>query len=440
MKGKIFLNLKNVLILWVAFIMTCSFVATASATNGYFSHGYSVKNKALAGAGTALPLDSLAASTNPAGMAFVGKRVDVGITLFNPNREYTVTGDPTPPPPGCELTGTCPFGLTPGTEKSGSRWFVIPSFGVNWMMDSNNALGLSVFGNGGMNTDYDTGTFNYVNPALPQETGVDLMQLFIAPTYARKITPKHALGISPILAYQAFEAKGLDIFGMMGFSSNADKLTDNGHDSSYGYGARIGYLGEILPNLYIGASYQTEIKMSRFKKYEGLFAEEGDFDIPQNWSVGLAYSPVTELTFAFDVQKIYYSDIKSINNPLLPNLQTSLLGNDNGAGFGWEDMTVYKIGVQWLSSPEWTWRAGYSIGDQPIPSSEVLFNIIAPGVIEQHITAGFTKTMGSNQELSVTLMHALSNDERGKNPLDPAQTIELKMNQWEISAGYSWKF
>ena len=132
-----------------------------------------------------ITLDSLAASTNPAGMAFVGKRVDVGVTLFNPNREYTVSGNPS----GFPNT----FPLQKGTEKSGSRWFVIPSFGVNWMMDDNNSLGLSVYGNGGMNTDYDKGTFNYVNPALPQETGVDLMQLFITPTYARKITPKHRI-------------------------------------------------------------------------------------------------------------------------------------------------------------------------------------------------------------------------------------------------------
>jgi long-chain fatty acid transport protein len=228
-------------------------------------------------------------------MAFVGNRIDLGVSFFNPNREYTVRGNPSGFP------GTFP--LQQGTEESGSRWFIIPAIGANWMINNDSSLGVSIYGNGGMNTDYDTGTFNYVNPALPQETGVDLMQLFIVPTYARKITPKHAIGISPVLAYQAFEAKGLEIFGAFGFSSNADKLSDNGHDKSYGYGARIGYLGEILPSLYLGASYQTEIKMSRFKEYEGLFAEQGDFDIPQNWQlVGLQCDPGINL--AADVQDI----------------------------------------------------------------------------------------------------------------------------------------
>jgi len=432
-------NLKEVLIFTVVIIAALCFVTTASATNGYFSHGYSSKNKALAGAGTALPLDSLAASTNPAGMVFMGNRIDIGVSFFNPNREYKVSGTPSGAP--------FSFPLQTGTVESDSNWFVIPSLGVNWKINNDSSVGLSIYGNGGMNTDYDKATFNYVNPAFPSETGVDLMQLFVVPTYARKITPKHAIGISPIFAYQAFEAKGLEIFGFMGISNKPTELTGNGHENSYGYGARIGYLGEILPNLFLGASYQTEIKMSRFKRYEGLFAEDGDFDIPKNWSIGLAYNATSALTLAVDVQKIYYSDIGAVGNTFNPAFTNCFmgssnycLGGDKGMGFGWDDMTIYKFGVQWQGIPDWTLRAGYSFGDQPIPDEEVLFNILAPGVIEQHITAGVTKKIGNNHEVDLTVTRALSNSVKGKNPLDPVQTIELTMDQWEITAGYSWKF
>ena len=179
--------------------------------------------------------------------------------------------------------------------------------------------------------------------------------------------------------------------------------------------------------------------MSKFNSYKGLFAEQGDFDIPATTTVGLAYKVTPALTVALDWQKIYYSDVDAINNPLLPNIMISQLGNDNGAGFGWEDINVIKVGVQWESSKEWTWRAGYSYGEQPVPNSEVLFNILAPGVIKHHATVGLTKTMGNN-ELKFALMHAFNEKVKGTNPLDPAQQIELKMNQWEISAGYTWKF
>ncbi len=413
------------LVFGIAFVLVST---TAFATNGYFAHGFGVNDQGLAGAGVALPQDTLDAAVNPANMVFLGKRYDLGIAFFNPNRQYTVTGNPSGFP------GT--FGLAPGTVKSDSKWFVLPSFGANWMIDADSSVGLSIFGNGGMNTDYPTNTFGGSSP-----TGVDLMQLFIAPTYARKIAPQHALGITPILAIQRFEARGLQAFG--GFSSDPNNLTNNGHEYSYGYGARIGYQGEIVPNLLnLGVAYQTRTYMSAFDKYKGLFAEQGDFDIPSNWTVGLAVKATPELVFVFDVQRINYSEVKSINNPLLPNLMTSQLGNDSGAGFGWKDMTVYKVGVQWKSSKEWTWRAGYSKGNQPIPESEVLFNILAPGVIEQHVTVGFTKAMASDQDLNFALTRALSHSVTGPNPLEVPgqQTIELKMDQWQIAASYSWKF
>ena len=181
--------------------------------------------------------------------------------------------------------------------------------------------------------------------------------------------------------------------------------------------------------------------MSEFDDYAGLFAEDGDFDIPSNWTVGLAIKPSPEVTLAVDVQRINYGEVDSINNPLLPNLMTPAgLGTDDGAGFGWEDITILKIGAQWQSSPEWTWRAGFSIAEQTIPNSEVMFNIIAPGVIETHATGGFTKTIGSNQEIDFALMRAFSESVEGANPLDPAQMIELEMDQWEFSVGYTYKF
>jgi len=68
-----------------------------NATNGYFAHGYSTKEKGLAGAGTAYSQDAMAAANNPAGMAFVGNRMDIGAALFSPSpRSYKVTGQPLP--------------------------------------------------------------------------------------------------------------------------------------------------------------------------------------------------------------------------------------------------------------------------------------------------------------------------------------------------------
>ena len=419
-------------ILLMALVAGIGFVAgDAYATNGYFAHGYSIESKALGGAGVALPQGSLDASVNPALMAFVGTRADISLSIFNPNREYTVKGTPS----------GLGFGLDPGTVKSDSKYFLVPAMGVNWDFYKT-SFGISIFGNGGMNTDYDKKTYDDPRVNVSKPTGVDLMQLFIMPTLAVKVAPKHSIGVSPIIAYQSFEATGLQAFGSS--SSNPKNLTNNGHNSSYGFGARIGYYGELTPYLSVGASYQTKIWTSRLDKYAGLFAGQGNFDIPANWTIGIAVKPIPELAFLFDVQKIYYSDVKSVNNRLIPGktLFPGALGQDGGAGFGWNDMTVYKAGVQWKSSEDWTWRAGYSISKQPIPRTEMMFNILAPGVIEQHATAGFTKAISKTQNLSFSLMHAFSHSITGSNALEipGQQKITLKMSQWEATLGYTWKF
>ena len=87
-------------------------VATSSswATNGYFSHGWGTKSKAMAGVAAALPQDTLVTATNPAGMAFVDDSLDLGVAFFSPSdRGYTANPDFTPPPEGGPFFPPVPF-------------------------------------------------------------------------------------------------------------------------------------------------------------------------------------------------------------------------------------------------------------------------------------------------------------------------------------------
>jgi long-chain fatty acid transport protein len=145
---------------------------------------------------------------------------------------------------------------------------------------------------------------------------------------------------------------------------------------------------------------------------------------------------------AVDYQRIHYGDVLSIGNPLVPNIMSAPLGSTTGAGFGWRDINVYKLGLQWKQSEMWTWRAGYSKCDQPIPSSEVLFNILAPGVIEDHLTAGFSRQMKRGGNFNFAVMYAPSKTVSGANPLEVPgqQQIRLNMNEWEVEFGYSFGF
>ncbi len=422
---------------------------SAFATNGYFAHGYSAKSKALAGGGSALPQDAMIAADNPAGMVRVGERMDLGLSLFSPSDRGYKASNPV-------VTGALDasnFILEPGDFQSDNDFFLIPHFAYNWMLNADSSVGVTVYGNGGMNTEYNASMYSLdpdgPGPAVPGTyyagtAGVNLEQLFANVSYSRAINAQHSWGVSAILAYQRFKADGLA--GFSPFSSDPTKLTNNGTDTSTGFGAKIGWLGEVSPGVTLAASYQTKMSMSEFDDYKGLFAEQGDFDIPATWTLGLAWKLAAMGTLTFDIQGIQYSDVKSIANPLLPNLQTAQLGDAGGAGFGWEDIVIYKLGYQWDTSPQWTWRVGVSVGDQPIPSSEVLFNILAPGVMETHLTGGFTYNVGPSNEFTFAAMYAPETTVSGANPLaagtngNASQNIELYMSQWELTASYAWKF
>jgi len=417
--------------------LLATLISPAFATNGYLAHGYGIKSRGMAGTGVALPQETLSAAINPASIAFIGNRVDVSAAVFSPRRNYEVAG-------GIGNPGE----LAPGKVESGRDYFVLPEMGVTWQLNDHSAFGITLYGNGGMNTDYSANdTFMNAGTFGAGTAGVDLAQLFLSPTYAHRFDNNAAIGVSAILAYQTFEAKGVSSFA--GLSNSAANLSDNGHEDSFGAGINLGFILPVSEQVTLGGGIRSRVYMTELGDYKGLFAEQGDMDIPASATIGLAWKTTDQLTVLLDVQKTWYSSIDSVGNKLMPAMgacmtrvtptSPSCLGGNNGIGFGWKDMTTVKFGVQYEAANDWTWRAGYSHGNQPIPESEVFFNILAPGVMEQHFTAGFTKKFDNgSQEINVAAMYAPSYSVTGFIP--SGQTVELEMKQYQLELGWSLLF
>ena len=215
------------------------------------------------------------------------------------------------------------------------------------------------------------------------------------------------------LAYQMFSATGIN-GALAGLSSDPTALSDKGTDTSTGYGFRLGWTGQVTPTVTLGATYQSKTKMSKFDMYKGLFAEQGGFDIPEKYGVGIAVKPMPETTVAFDVERINYANVASIGNTFPA---TAPLGADNGPGFGWQNINAYKLGVSHAYSSTFTLRAGYDHCDQPIPNSQTLLNILAPGVVQDHLTLGGTWTLADKSEISVAYVHAFKKTVNGSGSI-----------------------
>lgn len=489
--------------------------APAWATNGYFAHGTSAAHKAMGGTSTALRYDSFVASSNPAGTAWLGDAFEVGVSGFSPVRHYSASarGDD---------AGNGIFSISEIEQhRSRNEFFLIPALSYNRAWGERGSWGITLYGNGGMNTEYQGNTATFGEGLIGFEAecaggfgggealgpdnanfcgngsdtfGVDLMILFIAPSVSYRLTDSTSVGISPILAVSRFAAQGLGAFAK--FSNNPEQVSDTGYDHGHGYGGRIGIISEPMPGLVLGASYQSRVHMSQFEKYQGLFAEQGDFDIPSNWNLGFAIGSQHSHLFAVDYQRINYSTVASVglpfdgndfvNNCAIPRLMASFgfgsiensdscLGANTGPGFGWQDMTVWKLGYQY-SYGRYRWRAGYSRNDQPIPSSQVLFNVLAPGVVEEHYTVGLSFEQSPNFFIETALMYAPPRPVSGPNPLsnidanlleifaqgsgiggilpgplapdtsnafgidENDQTLTLDMYQYEFTVSFNWRY
>ncbi|MCB1774900.1 MAG: outer membrane protein transport protein [Gammaproteobacteria bacterium] len=413
------------------FGLSIAAVSVVHATNGYSPTGFGTTNKGMAGAGVALPQDSLAGATNPAGMLMVGNRVDLGVALFNPNRSYTAnpTGGPADPIPA-------------GTFDSKNDLFLIPSFGWNRMIDENRSIGVSVGGNGGMNTEYGNAVWQNFPPFnATAPTGVDFAQLFVGFSYAQRVHENHVLGIMPVIAVQRFKAEGLEPFANPFLSIDPASVTNNGYDYSWGYGLRVGWLGQLTDRLAAGASVQSRLYMSEFDDYRGLFAEQGDFDVPPTITAGLSFAATPSVTLVADWQRIFYNSVKAVGNPNNVAIGTpgTRLGDDHGLGFGWRDIDIFKLGVQWQQSPKLAFRAGVSHADQLFDNGEALFNILAPATVRTHASLGMSYKLDTDSVISVAYTRAFEEKIKGQNVnFTGPQTGSVQMDQHELEVNWTW--
>jgi long-chain fatty acid transport protein len=275
--------------------------------------------------------------------------------------------------------------------------------------------------------------------------GVNLEQLFLEPSYSVSVSPRCAVGASIVAVYQIFATSGLSQFAGFDKSGTPNKLTNQGNDSSLSVAGKVGILYNLSNSLTFGAVYQSGTSGAKFSKYSDLFANNGEFDIPASTSVGLGWRMSKSSLAAFDVQYIEYGDIGSIANPfsnLLTGGQAGLFGGSNGAGFGWRSTTYYKLGFQHDLSSTWAIRGGVAYGNEPVRSSEVLCNILAPGVVEWHYTLGGTVKVARSKNISFAVMYAPDVTVSGPNPMEVPnqQLLSLSMSQIEWEASYGVRY
>lgn len=268
---------------------------------------------------------------------------------------------------------------------------------------------------------------------------------------AWQFAPGQSVGISLNIVDEFFRDNGLGIFS--GFSEAPNNVNDKGGDSSFGYGVRVGYLGQITPWLSIGASWQSVTYAGGFSKYKGIFPDQGGFNVPSTYGAGIDVKPLPGLDTLLDVQRIDYRSIDAVGDSFQTLLSGTPLGATKGPGFGWKNTTSIKFGVNYHLTQTWQVRGGYSYTTQPIPANETFLNILAPGTIQNQVSLGASYTsagglLPAGLELSAYALYAFPQEVKGENSIPPGYppggfgggNANIKLSQKVLGVGVGYNF
>ena len=414
--------------------MGCTLILLSStaamAAEAYIQNGIGAREKALAGAGVASSTDATAASLNPAGLVNVGSQIAVSVSFLKLDGGYTA-------PPGAGFNA-------PGHYDSDPGWIVIPNLAASWRINSALAdtIAFTAYGNGGVYTHYK----DIANPNCGGLTGVfcggplgiEMSQSFYSVAFAKEISRGVSVGIAPIVAHQQLKVEGGTTFAGLLPTIDPANFSNRGTDDSWGAGVRGGFEWKIAPGLRVGAAGNLPIHMTKFDRYRGLLAEQGDFDIPGTVQAGIAYDVMPNVTLMADYKRIWFNSIPTLGNP--STNFPPIFGADTGPGFGVQDVDVIKLGLEWRSSPALTLRAGYSYNTAPIKSRDADINIITLGVVQHHITGGFKYQVSQNWDVEFAAMYAPKASVSGMELFVPPRSVEIEMSQLELTIGAVYRF
>jgi long-chain fatty acid transport protein len=483
----------------VTAMISIALVIPTHATVGYFQLGHGSLSNAMSGATIAFVRDSIAVAVNPSGLHFIEEGLDLSLMGFMPER-------------GGELDTFGIFGEA-YSSTSENPFFLAPNVGGAWRINRRWVVGFSLYSSGGMNTEYKTNLYHqsfaaptalfsaavagangfevngeehkfveasFLNASNTGTLGVNLEQAVLAPSIAYKMNDQLSLGFSMLVGFQRFSAQGLGDF--VSFSTSPLQLSDRGPDYSAGVGARVGVTYTPLKRLSMGAVASSKIYMSPFEKYSGLFAGRGDFDVPSHFGLGLAAELLRGFTLSVDLTHINYEGVSSVSNPgpdadlLLSGFNTALenglragrssarvavnegarypLGSDQGYGFGWDNIWVFKSGVHYQLNETWQLMGGYAYGQDPVADEQALFNLIAPAVVQHHVSLGVSTLLAKRHQVTLTWQRAFEGEVSqvykaspsvaeslaGSSALELSYKASAWMSQQVVEVGYGYKF
>lgn len=409
-------------------------------TSGLYSNGLNVngigpKANAMGGAFIGLADDYSAIFWNPAGLTQLkGANLTLSGEFIFPKATYVYA------PAAIDAT-------------SKSKVYPLPFLSFYKAISSNIVVGLALYAPSGIGAAWNGADVANLFGGVSYEWDSMVGAFTASPVIAVKLTPTFSVGASLNINYGMLKVEQGTPFG---------QYTED--ISGIGIGATLGALFKPNSMFSIGAVVRTpsKIKLSGDIEVPGVaalgLAPSSDAERSVTWplwgGVGIAFTPIPELTITVDAQYGDWGKLKTVGvtfddagwNTPNPWLGGVSLEDIFELDLDWESTMHYRIGAQYMVTPSLALRAGYYY--DPAPGPDTRLNIVLPAPNSHWITGGIGLIKPSFN-LDILVDYNLGGEDRvcGDTPEELAAVLAGKampgthgLSIYTIAAAFTWKF
>jgi len=365
------------------------------AVNGDQRIALSAITYGMAGATTALPEDVSTILLNPAGISSLEMndvRFDMGFSLLNPPR--SING-----------------------QNSDSNLYFLPTGGAIFQIKPKLRMGMVMSGIAGFGVDVPD--FNAA--AAGNQAVATQKEMFVfSPGGAYKFNDKISIGASLNICNQS-----------LALSNPQFTLHQN---RQFGFGLTIGTSYKISSAWMLGISYISEknIEEHEFNTTEGTF--KVDMDDPTAIAFGVAFQPFSDLVIEANIKHILFSGVR---DTVIIQRPANYTGNvPEALQFGWDDQTVFALGVRKKVGDTTIVRAGLNYGQSPIDAEDVNQNLGAIAITEMHLSFGLSRHVTKNLIVNAAYTHGFKN--KLTSPTFPNNQIEIEQHWLHLQVSYAF--
>jgi long-chain fatty acid transport protein len=372
--------------------------------DGIYGNGTSARSMGMAGADVAWASDPLSAMTaNPASLAnLTNSEVNLGALAGLVDGHFAKPGvssgdlDTTPQalPEGAIAIPVKKWPITIGLSVAPDSTLL-----ANWhYYDPPGGLG------GGTSYGY-------------QQEESEILVLRSALGVGVKLNSQLSLGLSVGLLYNENRLKAPYTFQNLQSSSNpgiggvdgAKTLLDL-QTSGFGWDIQAGLIFQATTNLQFGVSYQSEATLDTTGDADGNpsaqfgaslpFHYDANVEnkFPQTVTAGLSWKFYPQWRLALQMDWVNWASAFNtlpvrLSNGNNPTVNSVLAANfQDGIPLNWQDSFVHRAGIEYAVTENFSLRAGYCYGQNPVPDSTLL--PLTAAIMEHTISVGAGYSIG----------------------------------------------